>query len=1582
MKKICIILTLIILTTFAFAVDNSGANAPEVYQGLYPIKYDGGGNVVFTNASDPEWYNYTEGKWANAVTLDKLGQMDPSTATIDNITGYYVWIPRYAYLIRTGYGISDTGRIDIRFLSGTTNSDADGKTYYTVADLDNTHEKWEEVNTVTYIGDRQMDYLVHPAFKFEEELRGIWVGKYEASKGIEREIEHVNTIPSAILWQSIDIASSFEETRNMTTTSRNYDKYNLYGLGEGINTHLVKSTEYGAVVYLDNSIYGDNTLTACYRVNGIDTGKEYVLGYLEGTTGLGRLDSWENKYKDIYIKDENGYVVDKKGTGYLETSDGTTGWNGDGITDINETNGVIVKENAYGMIASDGRATDVGFRVVLTKSEKSRCKIKEAFKNLYSYWWLMENGEVWVMGNNQDGQLGVGHNSYVYIPQKLETDSEGNKVKPIKQILSKKFTFSSRYSYNTFYIAEDGTIYVCGLNRSGSLGVGNSSSPNKITRVKALENVKISEVHTEEERTRYLTEDGEVYVCGTGTYYGLGTGGYSDVYTPTKVTALNNIKIKEIISDSSSMFLLSENGDAYAVGSNYKGSLGVGSSETYAMTVTLVPNLSGIAIKKIVPNSAATYFLTEGGQVYVTGDNQYGQLGLGHNDDINAATLNSRLNGITDIIKGSDEVYFLTENGEVYVCGRNRYGELGMGHKNTVNTATKIPELDGLKIVNVVTNSYNCSGSTFFLADTGEVYSCGYNYHGNLGLGHTSDKNKATKIDSLVGKKINKVIISNVNYCTYFLVENGDVYVCGVNNYGQLGIEGNSKVTKPVKSEFLTFNGLQWIKDDVYFFEKEVYFFPSENAPDSYMNIAKIGKVKDACVVEAKTGGGSSSYSGYFSSYCITENGEVYASGYNEYYQLGIGTSENVKLGGKIVSLEGKKIEKIISDGYDTYYIDNKGAVYANGRNYYGKSGTGISGRVYTATEITSLDGIKIKDIITNLDSTYYISEKNEVYVSGYNSYGQLGIGNNSSVTSAKKITALDGKKIKKLIACGNSAYYITENGELYVSGRSNYGQLGTGDKNNVLTATKLPALDGIKIKNLVSVSVGTGSSPYVSTYILTESGEVYVCGYNNYGQLGTGDTTEVLTATKIDELDGIKIIDVQASTYNSYYLTEDGEVYGSGYNYYGQLGTGDATNSHIPIKIAGLDGIEIERIIAKGSCLWCIDKDGQVYVTGKNDYGQLGANTSSKQKSIIKVTLPEGKKVSEIITDAYNTFWIMEDGEVYGSGYNTYGQLGTGIVGNVKTLSKVKTPENLKITKIRASYGCVFFITEDGEVYSSGDNYWGQLSQGHEFAIATPTCVKITYEAYKDIGNINSIYGNSTSTILEQDNGDIYVIGKNTSGKLGITGKSNIEIATKINLTGIKDVGIGSNFSVFLKDDGSIVGYGNSSINCNGLTGISQIAVGDNHAVFLTKAGEIINKGSTTSAHVAGVDNIYKIVAGANHTVVLKKDGTTKSFGQADSGLTNVVDVFAGKNMTVFLTRDGKVHIMEGNARTELAISNVVYAELNGEQPYFVTYDRDLIDRDGNIIEALGTKMNWVKEVKGNVVLNERMRVYDLSKL
>ena len=130
-------------------------NAPKLIGGMTPIKYVGTGSDTQTGS-----------KWANATTSD--GSM-------------FVWVPRYAYKITSGYHQSGTdttgGTIEIKFLKGTTNEFLDGSG---TAETD--------PSKITYTGDVQNEWLVHPTFTgveenggWDTELEGIWVGKFETT---------------------------------------------------------------------------------------------------------------------------------------------------------------------------------------------------------------------------------------------------------------------------------------------------------------------------------------------------------------------------------------------------------------------------------------------------------------------------------------------------------------------------------------------------------------------------------------------------------------------------------------------------------------------------------------------------------------------------------------------------------------------------------------------------------------------------------------------------------------------------------------------------------------------------------------------------------------------------------------------------------------------------------------------------------------------------------------------------------------------------------------------------------------------------------------------------------------------------------------------------------------------------------------------------------------------------------------------------------------------------------------------------------------------------------------------------------
>lgn len=254
-------------------VDTSGANAPLLVSGMTPIKWDGTNWVEPQNIDDPykqDWYNYGEKKWANAKTKDG---------------SYWVWIPRYAYSITNGYHTSTTGNIDVKFLENKTNITKDGTMISTLP---------------TYVGDKQTNYVKHPAFDFDGEISGFWIAKFEPSVANQNDSCYIDSnktncnkftltpkfIPNAVSWRNIEFDMSFVVSLNMKNNS-------VYGWkSEDVDTHLIKNTEWGAVAYLSHSKYGANDYVM------FNNTKDYITGCAASEKNA-EIDNCINPYNTI-----------------------------------------------------------------------------------------------------------------------------------------------------------------------------------------------------------------------------------------------------------------------------------------------------------------------------------------------------------------------------------------------------------------------------------------------------------------------------------------------------------------------------------------------------------------------------------------------------------------------------------------------------------------------------------------------------------------------------------------------------------------------------------------------------------------------------------------------------------------------------------------------------------------------------------------------------------------------------------------------------------------------------------------------------------------------------------------------------------------------------------------------------------------------------------------------------------------------------------------------------------------------------------------------------------------------------------
>ena len=365
---------------------------------------------------------------------------------------------------------------------------------------------------------------------------------------------------------------------------------------------------------------------------------------------------------------------------------------------------------------------------------------------------------------------------------------------------------------------------------------------------------------------------------------------------------------------------------------------------------------------------------------------------------------------------------------------------------------------------------------------------------------------------------------------------------------------------------------------------------------------------------------------------------------------------------------------KMVSLGENhTAALTNSGDMYVWGNNYLGQLGDG--------TMIDSLSPIKvmsnIKSISLGYRSSYAVTNNGDLYSWGYNEYGQIGNGTTSNAKSPVKIMS----DIRSIYASQYMAAAITNSGDLYTWGRNSDGELGTGTVglgNGGYCSVPVKVLSHVK-------SIVSQKNYYPFTAAITESGELYMWGSNYYGQIATGTG---YVPTKI--MDNVKFVSVGGR--HTAAITKTGDLYTWGSNYYGQLGNGKTTNSSSPIKIMSnvqFVSLGLDHTVA-------ITNSGDLYAWGYNYDGQIG--NGSKNNNVLS---PQKimNNCAKSYTSNYRTAAITYDNGVLGGYFYIWGN--TYIASN--TMTDYTKPQRItfndtKTTSTSASIKTTNKLTKDYE--------------------------------------------------------------------------------------------------------------------------------------------------------------------------------------------------------------------------------------------------------------------------------------------
>ncbi|QTN32882.1 cadherin-like beta sandwich domain-containing protein [Akkermansiaceae bacterium] len=316
----------------------------------------------------------------------------------------------------------------------------------------------------------------------------------------------------------------------------------------------------------------------------------------------------------------------------------------------------------------------------------------------------------------------------------------------------------------------------------------------------------------------------------------------------------------------------------------------------------------------------------------------------------------------------------------------------------------------------------------------------------------------------------------------------------------------------------------------------------------------------------------------------------------------------------------------------------------------------------------------------------------------------------------------------------GNDLVLHPADRQLYTWGTNSWGQLGIGNNTDTATATPVITTGILAGKSVIKATIGGAH-----TVAHTADGTLAAWGQNSLFQLGTGNNIGrnfPVAVLPQPALSGTTIATASGGSY-TLALSLGGTLAAWGNNSNGQFGNGGTSSSSlaVPISTSGvLAGKSITSFSASSSHVLALCQDGTLAAWGANSSGQLGngtTNTSSTLPVLVDTSgLLRGKTVVQIATDFSRSFALCSDGTLASWGSNTSGELGNGGTTNTTLPTPVVTSGVLagkSIVQIAAGGGVAYALCSDGTLAGWGYNFFGQIGDGTKINRPEPVLIPST---------------------------------------------------------------------------------------------------------------------------------------------------------------------------------------------------------------------------------------------------------------
>ena len=230
---------------------------------------------------------------------------------------------------------------------------------------------------------------------------------------------------------------------------------------------------------------------------------------------------------------------------------------------------------------------------------------------------------------------------------------------------------------------------------------------------------------------------------------------------------------------------------------------------------------------------------------------------------------------------------------------------------------------------------------------------------------------------------------------------------------------------------------------------------------------------------------------------------------------------------------------------------------------------------------------------------------------------------------------------------------------------------------------------------------VMTCACGYDHTITLSDDGTAHAFGSNEEGALGLGhNNDDVLLPTPIPNLPKINM--VSCGSFFTVFVDDEGFIWSFGSNDFGQLGTGNTTNFNVPQKIEDIPpvlsvscGFDYTLMITTDSNLWS---------WGYNEFGQL---CNGNQNMQLKPQKTQFSNISKISCGSNHSLFQNEKGEIFSCGNNEKGQCGLGHFNRTQIIPSLILNAPPNIVHFVCGFDHSLFLDSEGNVFSVGHNEW-----------------------------------------------------------------------------------------------------------------------------------------------------------------------------------------------------------------------------------------------------------------------------------